>query len=125
MQEGALGLYAPDNHLVENEMGTAIRTTDTEVASLIHTFNIQIASLIHAFKIQIAGPSVSIYSTGGPRYIRSFYLQICVYAIENDPFLEPILYFMVIFGLFICEFVICETYFTVPVKNTVNFGYSL
>jgi hypothetical protein len=26
-------------------------------------------------------------STGRPRYMRSFYLQICVYAIENDPYI--------------------------------------
>ncbi len=29
-------------------------------------------------------------NTGGPRYIRSFYLQIHVYAIKNNPLIKPI-----------------------------------
>jgi hypothetical protein len=54
-------------------------------------------------------------STGGSRYMRSFYLQICVCAIEKWPFfLEPILLFTVIVGLFICEFIIFEHIFGVP-----------
>jgi len=31
--------------------------------------------------------SRNISSTGGPRYMRSFYLRFCVYAIEKWPFL--------------------------------------
>jgi len=50
----------------------------------------------------------NLESTGGPRYMRSFYLRIRVNAIEKWPFfLEPILQFTVIVGLFICEFIIC------------------
>jgi hypothetical protein len=31
--------------------------------------------------------SVQFEYTGGPRYMRSFYLRIPIYAIENDPYL--------------------------------------
>ena len=58
---------------------------------------------------------------GGPHYMRSFYLRICVYAIENDPFfIEPILNFMVILGLFICKFVICEPNFFGPYLSNIT-----
>jgi hypothetical protein len=28
-----------------------------------------------------------LLSKGRPRYMQSFYLQICIYAVENDPYL--------------------------------------
>jgi hypothetical protein len=37
----------------------------------------------------------NIWNTGGPR---SFYLRICLFVIENLLFIEPIMYFKVIFS---------------------------
>jgi len=59
-------------------------------------------------------------STGSPRYMRSFYLQFCIYAIRKWPFfLEPILKFTVILGLFICEFIICK-----PILESLSLTYN-
>jgi hypothetical protein len=51
--------------------------------------------------------------------MRSFYLRIRLFAIEIDAFYRayPLIY---ILGLLICEFVICETYFTVPIYRIYN-----
>ncbi len=56
------------------------------------------------------------HSTGGPRYMRSFYLQIwCICNCKLTIFLERIRKFTVIIGLFICKFIICESDFSVPI----------
>jgi len=53
--------------------------------------------------------------SGGPHYMRSLYLLISV--LKNGLFLEPILSFTVIVGLFICEFIIFEHIFGVPISR--------
>jgi hypothetical protein len=56
--------------------------------------------------------------TANPRYMRSFYLQIFVYVIQNHlSFIKSILKFRVIFDLFICKFVKCKTYFCPCLSN--------
>jgi len=51
-------------------------------------------------------------STDSPYYMQSFYLQFRVYAIQKwSFFLEPILLYTVILGLFICKFVLFEPIF--------------
>ncbi len=55
-------------------------------------------------------------STGGPHYMRSFYLGFHVSSIPNWPiFWNVSPHFTVILGLFICEFIICEPDFLVPI----------
>jgi len=56
-------------------------------------------------------------STGGPRYMRSFYLRFLVYEIEKWPFSGT---YRLIYGnpwSFICEFIICEPIFGVPISR--------
>ena len=50
--------------------------------------------------------------TGGPQ-IMWYYLSVCM-RLRLDIYLEHIHYFTLIHGLYVCKFVICETYFVSP-----------